>query len=169
MNLDSNSTNLGSRKFAKLLITAGAVWIALVCAFLSFFTYEWIWGTEKGRKQLPALENEFAQITLPSSDSVIRKFTSYKSTHATVSKTVSTSQNWNTLRDFYTAEMQKVGWVHTESRKVLEWNRDLGGKAEHFKKGPYEAELFYFGPSSQYPGKYNLDITINLPLFGEKK
>jgi hypothetical protein len=64
--------------------------------------------------------------------------------------------------------MQRVGWTHTKSEKVLDWGRDLGGQLEHFKKSPYDAELFYFGARSQYPGLYGIDMSIDLPLFGER-
>jgi hypothetical protein len=169
MNLDSKFTNLGSRKFARLALIAGAIWIALVCAYLLFFAYEWIWGTEKGRKQLPALESELAQIKAPNSDSVVSKSSNYKSTSAIVSKKFLSSQKWEALREFYVNEMRALGWTHTESKKVLEWKKDFGGQIEDFRKGSYDAELFYLGPNRGYQWTYGLSISIDLPLFGEKK
>jgi hypothetical protein len=62
--------------------------------------------------------------------------------------------------------MQAHGWTHSESKKVLEWRKDLGGEVAHFTKGPYSAELFYPGPTPRYNWTYSLSISVKLPLFG---
>jgi hypothetical protein len=85
--------NVKSRKLAIFGITVGVIWQTFVYAYLVFFAYEWIWGTEKGRKQMPALEAEFARINTPSSDSFVSKSSNYKSTHASLGKKFSSPLN----------------------------------------------------------------------------
>lgn len=128
----------------------------------AFFAYDWLWGPAQSRKMLPILESELSLVPVPSDAYVIDTFSGYKSDHAFVARGFSTPRKWATLKDFYTVELERMGWKQFESRDVREWNKNYGGKSVRFRKGSFVLTLEYPSPPSNANWAYALDISIGL-------
>jgi len=148
----------------RLKLTLAIVISAALLSFAVFFTYNLVQGTN-GKRMLPSLKQELSAVAIPDSDRVFKEYELYKSTHALVGRALWSEARWDDLRQFYIAQLQTLGWKHVASSNLKEWRKDVGSKAETFKKGNYTAELYYRGPSSRNDWTYTLDISRNVPLF----
>lgn len=144
----------------------GKVWLRGlqgVCSLiiLAFLVHFWMIPSQSEPMQKD-LEKEFKlisplpQATLNSYDS------SHKDQHALIEGDYSTALNYDHIKSYYVAELQKNGWKFQQELKIKDYGRDQGGKQVVFCKGKNRATLFYAGASANNGWTYALSLSWGL-------
>jgi hypothetical protein len=138
--------------------------VTLIAGLLVVTVYAWYIGAPHSSRFGPELKAELAQISIPASDHVVDAFTQYKTGVALVGQTIWSPNNWEKTREFYEAEMARLGWTLVQPKNIADAELRNGkqGGFDIFKKGSVTALIEYDAAAQSGKWTYTVDVSVGL-------
>src|SRR6266542_3302074 len=113
----------------KAMVTRGrlrVVGVVLLILFLGYLAYDYIVNEPVARSERITLESKMSDIVPPPGVERVSRESSNKTQRAYVSEAFTTTLRLDSLRSYYGAELQRLGWTFARSTTYSETGTNLG-------------------------------------------
>ena len=135
-----------------------AVGIVILVLFLGYFAYDYIINEPVARSEKAVLESMMNDIVPPPSVDRLSRQPAIKTQSAYLSETYTTTLSLDHLRDYYAAELQRLGWTYARSTTHNELGANRGQVSVFYCKNSYTATFRYGGPTPPKDWVYAIDL-----------
>jgi hypothetical protein len=150
--MDASTAKTDLTKRVGIILGAIAVtWgLFIFVAVAAGFLYSLVINPPKIARVQKVLEGEYSKITPPPESERLDFRSRASDVMAFVETTYKSPLSSAQIREHYGRKLLRNGWVLHSDKKLLDWNRDFGGRSITYCKGQDEASVDYAGPNAHY-------------------
>lgn len=146
------------RRESKSWDRSRAVGIVLLILFLGYFAYDYIVNEPVARSEEAVLQSMMNDIVPPPGVDRLSRQPAIKTQSAYLSETYTTTLSLDRLRDYYDAELQRLGWMYARSTTYNESGTNWGQVSVSYCKNSYTTTFRYGGQTQSKDWVYAIDL-----------